>query len=251
MGNREKFTGKSGPARHAAAPIPAPAPTTPLQRAATPIPIQVSPALAMISFVLLASTCFGVGVAQDYPPYVEMLEGQQATYAIRVLNALNETVAFSIEPVSGMGLVTIIDAAPSYELAPKAKKEIKFLVVAPEGSAGRYEPTFIVNESKKDNPDSYIDTSISPRVSFHIRILPRPQANASAGNASTATATGSEPPAGPQAGQEPVFIFALATALLAAAALFLLANKLEAERAKAGKAGRAGKGRKRVARKRK
>jgi hypothetical protein len=155
-----------------------------------------------------------------------MLEGQQATYSIRVINTLNETVDFTIEPVRGMEFIEIEGAQPRYELAPNAKRELKFLIIAPMGSAGKYEPVFIVNETKPDNPSAFVDTSISPQVSFGIRILAREQ-NASQNSAVPPDQQAVSPPAAAQPAEFSSLFAALfiALALVAGAGLHALMNR--------------------------
>jgi hypothetical protein len=133
---------------------------------------------AVAVFLALAALSFALGVAQDYLEggALQVAEGGQASYGIRVYNVLDQPVAFRIEPVSDMAIIHVADAQQVYQLPPRGRQEINLVVTVPEDTRTAYNPKFIVSEIKADNPNTMIDTAVSPEVSFVVKVLPKPVA---------------------------------------------------------------------------
>ncbi|GEM_PF-3859905 len=132
---------------------------------------------AMAIFFSMIALCFALGVAQDYLEggALSVAEGGQASYGIRVYNTLDQAVAFRITPVSDMDIVHVAGAQQVYQIAPNGRQEINFVVTVPEDTRAAYNPKFILSEIKADNPNTMIDTSVSPEVSFMVKVIPKPQ----------------------------------------------------------------------------
>ena len=139
---------------------------------------------AIAIFLGIVALSFALGVAQDYLEggALSVQAGVQTIYGIRVYNTLDQPVAFSIQPVADMQIVHIANAQPVYQIAAKGRQEINIIVTAPEGARTSYNPTFIVSEIKANNPNTMIDTAVSPKISFKVNVVPKPVQPTQPGN---------------------------------------------------------------------
>ena len=139
---------------------------------------------AIAIFLSMIALSFALGVAQDFFPNgtLSVAQGGQASYGIRVYNTINESVAFRIEPVSDMDIVHIANEQEVYQLAPNGRQDINLIVTVPEGTRTNFTPTFILSEIKVDNPNTMIDTAVSPLVSFKVNVLSKPVQPTQPGN---------------------------------------------------------------------
>lgn len=133
--------------------------------------------LAAILLCAMISAVQAAGLITDFYPHdsgIVIAKGDSVIWGMRITNDYDcKAINVTIQNVKDMDIMHQINNQTVFQIPAGFKQEILFNISIPADSARtNWQPTFVVHEVKADDPNSFIDTSISPQGSINVNVGP-------------------------------------------------------------------------------